>query len=292
MFNMLFYFIPLFILAIIATVSVFSLRGGKVTPVQRLSTKTVFKDRTAILTIIALAMTFVGNLPSILQYTYYLTLRLEGLIFILLELAPIVLLCLYFFIKSNNKNADRLVILTLASQALLGLTYNGTNIFSWGIKDIVNTPHNIIRFFNSFYLYTLSDIFSAFSIIAIIAASVLAFIGKSKNLLFKILLGIYAVFPVLNLLIFCIYSISSFINEELYLFLITVPSYNIGAILYTVVLWLVTQKQGISSFSLNSKAPKKITPEMQLTSLKEKFELGIITEEEYKAQRMEILNKI
>lgn len=281
--------IPILVFITIATI--FSLRkGSSANSIHKNSLSAMVKDRISLLSLIALLFTFIS-------YTYWFTwfipyrvnfsFDLYRLIVDLLsDLAPIVLLCLYFFIKHNNTNAYRLVILAMVSFFLID--------FQWYLKKIIRWPSEILWFFEAPSLYGICQVFNTLSIIALLITTILAFFGKTKTRIFTILLFINFASQVLWLIRFLVESFTFYVENQRYLELFTIPCGYIGAALFFIVLWLVAKNNELPKYFNKkiSKKPTTITPEMQLTALKEKFELGIMTEEEYKTQRMEILAKL
>lgn len=307
----------LLIIVAIAVATVFSLRNGSTAPLNCKGVlSTIHKDLVSLLALISLATTFLGELSWFLFYNYdwwydsdynyysylYFDVRfdLNSILSFLLALAPIVLLCMYFLMKQSNKNAYRLVILAIASKALIALTFNGNNYLLYGIECIVQAFYYITQIFDigSFndIRYCLSDIFEGLAIIATVVVALFAFLGKAKHKMFRYILIVCLTSVVLGLLEFFIGNIPYYMEEELYFCLFTAPCYYIGEALFLVVLWLFVTKNELPRFynknGLPRNNPKEITPEMQLIALKDKLELGIINEEEYKAQRADIISKL
>ena len=92
-------------------------------------------------------------------------------------------------------------------------------------------------------------------------------------------------------------SIEWYLEDELYLYLFTWPISILGTIALYVSLLLFGLKNRIPAIisvspEKEKKNAEKMTPEQSLRLLKEKLDLGMITEEEYKAQRTEIINNL
>lgn len=297
------------ILAFIAIATIFGLRkGNSANSIHKNSLSAMVKDRASLLSLIALLFTFVSNILWFIYYDrdylgygylygpYYLNFRFDlySVIGFLFEIAPIVLLCLYFFIKHNNTNAYRLVILATISNVLkvfLGFVL-------YGFTPIDELIAGIVLHFDvaslHYKVHMVLDILTHFYNIAIFITAILAFIGKTKNKFFAIMQILCFAFSILLLIDFCFTETEYYVQYQRYLYLLTLPCGHIGDALFFVVLWLVAKNNELPKYfdKKISKNLTTITPEMQLTALKEKFELGIITEEEYKTQRMEILAKL
>ena len=296
------------ILAFIAIATIFGLRkGNSANSIHKNSLSAMVKDRASLLSLIALLFTFVSSILWFIYYDcdylgygylygpYYLNFRFDlySVIGFLFEIAPIVLLCLYFFTEQNNKNAHKLVVLAMVSLVSLNLLFIFSN-FEWYFENIISLPRDILCLVTSPSLYDIYQIFSTLSTTAILVATILAFFGKTKTKIFTILLSICFTSELLWLIWFLVEDVTFHVKTQCYLYLLTFPCDHIGDALFFVVLWLVAKNNELPKYfdKKISKNPTTITPEMQLTALKEKFELGIITEEEYKTQRMEILAKL
>ena len=86
-----------------------------------------------------------------------------------------------------------------------------------------------------------------------------------------------------------------YISDQRYLYLFTVPMSILGYIGFYISLLLFGVKNKIPALIMSSsvkKADGKISPEQSLKLLKDKLELGMITEEEYQVQRAEIISKL
>lgn len=313
----------LLIIAAIAVATVFSLHNGSTSPLNCKGVlSTIHKDRISLLALISLVTTFLGSLNWLLfyydsyYYCYYryssvnsfgstvypyVYLNFSKIIGFLLNLAPIILLCLYFLMKQSNKYAYKLVILAIASKALIALTFNGTTNPLSGTNGILSIPFCIVRIFRNSYgfnyvMHNAISVLEGLAIIATVVAAILAFLGKANHKLFKYTLIVCFILIALNLLLFFIGYIPYFIERTLYFDLFAIPCYYIGEALFLVVLWLFVTKNELPRFAIKDglpkNNPKEITPEMQLIALKDKLELGIINEEEYKAQRAEIISKL
>ncbi|MBQ3201545.1 MAG: hypothetical protein IJB22_06455, partial [Clostridia bacterium] len=96
-------------------------------------------------------------------------------------------------------------------------------------------------------------------------------------------------------LILFISSISRYIEDGLYLYLFTWPLTIIGSVALYIALLLFCLNNKMSTVAIKVKREKsteKMTPEQLLKYLKEQLDLDMITEEEYQAQRAEIISKL
>jgi uncharacterized membrane protein len=96
-------------------------------------------------------------------------------------------------------------------------------------------------------------------------------------------------------LISYINSISDRINDGIYLYLFTSPLCIIGRVALYIALLFFCLNNEMSAVSIKVKREKnteKMTPEQLLKYLKKQLDLGTITEEEYQAQRADIISKL
>lgn len=82
------------------------------------------------------------------------------------------------------------------------------------------------------------------------------------------------------------------ISEGLYLYLFTWPLSIIGISALYIAILLFALKNNIPATKKEEKSTDKMSPEQSLRYLKERLDLGMITEEEYQAQRAEIISKL
>lgn len=200
-----------------------------------------------------------------------------GLISLLLTIAPIILLVLYIF-KFHSK---------LKATVLVPIIFG---IF--GLNTI----------FNFWFGYGYHGYFLFYCILnlAIIVCSVLAVISALKGFNKKI-------FIIIAMAVCLLYEALSFISvfssmyydieKSRYLYLFTSPMSIIGSITLYVALLLFALKNKIPSvLALSPEKEKaraeKMNPEQALKLLKDKLDLDMITEEEYQAQRADIISKL
>ena len=83
-----------------------------------------------------------------------------------------------------------------------------------------------------------------------------------------------------------------YISDGVYLYLFTWPLSIIGFSALYIAILLFVLKNNISSTKKKEESTEKMSIEQSLRYLKEKLDLDMITEEEYKAKRAEIINKL
>ena len=136
--------------------------------------------------------------------------------------------------------------------------------------------------------------------IPFIILGIVALISSLKGMSKKIPIILFTVIGVLGQLYsFVEYfqSITQYIEDGVYLYLFTWPVGILGAISLHIALFILCFKNRIPTLlPSSSKAEQNvgdgISPEQALRLLKEEFESGTITEEEYQAQRAEIISKL
>lgn len=203
-----------------------------------------------------------------------------NLISLLLTIAPIILFVLYLF-KFHSK---------LKATVLVPIIFG---IF--GLNAIFNLlfGYRYYRFVVHYGIYRIL-------VLAILVCSVLAVIsalkGFNKKIFIIIAMAVCLLYEALSLIDF--FSIMYYyIEESIYLYLFTSPMSIIGSITLYVALLLFALKNKIPSvLALSPEKERaraeKMNPEQALKLLKYKLDLGMITEEEYQAQRAEIISKL
>lgn len=203
-----------------------------------------------------------------------------SLISLLLTIVPTILLVLYIF-KFHSK---------LKATVLVPIIFG---IFG------LNTIFNFL-FGNGYYGYFLPYGIYRILDLAILVCSVLAVISALKGFNKKIFIIIAMSVCLLNeaLSLIGVFSIMHYyIEDSSYLYLFTSPMSIIGSITLYVALLLFALKNKIPSvLALSPQKEKaraeKMNPEQALKLLKDKLDLDMITEEEYQAQRAEIISKL
>lgn len=226
-----------------------------------------------ILSIIALVCAVLGCVP----YFYHLGKDLISLrpsfyyfIVLFLSLAPFILFVLYVFKLHNNLNSAILVPLIFGI-----LPLNLSKLGGYGSDSVI---------------YFILDLMMC-------AACVLAIISALKGFNTKIYIIISIAVCLLREVV-CFFSyLSNYMVYVVTLYSVSFLLCIIGTILLYLALLLFGLKNRIppiiSPSSEEEKARvKKMRPEQALEILKDKLDLGIITEDEYKTQRAEIIEKL
>ncbi len=244
----------------------------------------VLKGRTPI-TVLALISLLCTVLSSITYFAFYSNDELTfdfpsflSLISLALTLAPKVLLILYvvkFFKEFKATIVVPIIFGCVAASPLL--SFINTFVFGYEL-NVINLIMNLIPMV-TFTLATIS-----------------ALKGLSNK--------VFIIVPTaLGLALSALSLISLFSTFELYarwgytLYLFTQPVSIIASVTFNIALLLFGLKNRIPAILAVSpekekKNAEKMTPEQSLRLLKDKLDLGMITEEEYKAQRTEIINNL
>ncbi len=196
----------------------------------------------------------------------------------IIYLAPFVLFVIYILKFHNNYKATICVPITFGLVAFYPIFY--TVVYAlrgWGIyfRDLIFDIPIII----TFALLTISALKGMSKKVFVIIATVCGLLVEA-----------YSIINLFN-------SIEWYIEDEVYLYLFTWPVGIVGAILFYVAILLFGLNNRIPSIIAISpekekKNAEKMSPEQSLRLLKDKLELGMITEEEYQAQRAEIISKL
>lgn len=239
-----------------------------------------------ILALVALICTSIHCLDYFINYSfisynyfYFGFPNFYSFISLIFEIAPCVLLTLYVFKYRSKVKAPVLVPVLFAVIAV-------SNIF-----DSINL----------IYIYSGNIVKSILAICCLLAA------------IFFILSTLYALQILHNRKFIVVASAAGFLSQFLWLYdsiirwryFMPVTGINIlfwtmavvgGCALYCAILIFGLKNDmpavRFSSAKFSGAKAKEMTPEMALTVLKDKLELGIITEEEYKAQRAQIIEKL
>jgi uncharacterized membrane protein len=249
-----------------------------------------YKTPIIILALLALVFTVLSCITYFVYYHweynnchgfYELTVSFPGVFDLLsffIRIAPYVLLVIYLLKFHNEFKATVLVPVIFGLIAFEPLYYFVENlIYGYGI-------------------YFRDLIFDIPLIVAFALATINALKGFSKKafLIIAIVVGLLVEFwSIIDLF----QSIERYFEDELYLFLFTWSIGILGTIALYVSLLLFGLKNRIPAIisvspEKEKKNAEKMTPEQSLRLLKEKLDLGMITEEEYKAQRTEIINNL
>lgn len=235
-----------------------------------------------LLSIIALVCTVLSRISFFINYdfeningkrVYELTFSFPdfvALILLLVSIAPFILFVIYIFRFHNELKATVLIPIILG---LLPINF----MFGYG-RGL------------SFQIINL----------LILGACVLAVVsalkGFNKKLFIIILMSLCLLYNALSIISF-FQELDWYIEKSLYLYVFTLPLNIIGSTLFCISLLLFGVKNKIPSIiKLSPEKEKaraeKMNPEQALKLLKDKFDLGMITEEEYQTQRAEIISKL
>ena len=246
-----------------------------------------------VLSIIALICTILNRISYFFYYDdFRLTFRfpnIYSLISVLLTITPVILLVLYIF-KFHSK---------LKATVLVPIIF----VF-FGLESIFNLMYGIRydRFGYDLFDFRLSEIGHIFDW-AILVCSILTVIsalkGFNKKAFIIISMPICLLYEIIPLIILSesFQIMKYYINSSRYLYVFTSPMRIIGAIsLYSALLLFGLKNKIPPVLTLLPKKEKarveKMKPEQALKLLKEKLDLDMITEEEYQAQRAEIISKL
>lgn len=201
-----------------------------------------------------------------------------SILFLLLDLAPCVLLLLYIM-KFHGQ-------------------YKGTVLYPIVCGLIAGCPllSTILDGVRGYGLYWPNILISLAIIVPFTLLTINATKGLNKKVYTIVATSIGLVLQLLSVISMFI-SMDWYIEEEMYLYLFTVPMGIIGtAALYIALLLFGLNNRIPALVSLSPEKERqkteKMTPEQSLRFLKEKLDLGMITEEEYQAQRADIISKL
>lgn len=197
-----------------------------------------------------------------------------SLISLLISIAPFILFVIYIFRFHNELKATVLIPIILGLfplEILISFLFGGGSYSIWLIIDLL--------------------IFGA-----CVLAVVSALKGFNKKLFIIIPMSLCLLYNALSIISF--FSIMDYyIEDSMYLYVFTSPLSIIGSTLLYISLLLFGVKNKIPSIIALSPEKEraraeKMNPEQALKLLKDKLDLGMITEEEYQAQRAEIISKL
>ena len=214
-----------------------------------------------------------------------------SLLVALLVIASCVLLVLYM-VGEGKKKFDILMPLSLGATAL--------SLLLSLVVYLVNISKQIEQ--ASMYIFaeepSISVVYILFYLLAAIAFGVMTFFALKgiKNSIFIIISAVLGFLTV----VYGAYNI--FLDMDLYLWffpscIFTDIALLIGFAAFCTTFLLYGLNNGFSAIiGASAKAPQTdapaFDPEQELLALKEKLDLGMITEEEYKTQRSEIINRL
>lgn len=255
------------------------------------------KKTVVILLVISLVFSAISSINSFGYYFYSgsntFTLAygdiLDGLLSLILSIAPEILLLAYIF-KYNDAKGSRLVFFALLVIAISNLYSAVPILIIW--DQISHSPESLTLHLKYIILYIVYLI--TYSLAAISARKGL------KNKIFIIVpTGISLIFSAISL--FSLPgNINYYLETEQYLYIITSLAGTISAITLNIALLLFGLKNTITPITKKQKtkptngegANPTLDPEQALILLKSKLDNGLITEEEYQLQRAEIIKKL
>ncbi|MBE6618599.1 MAG: hypothetical protein E7626_02290 [Ruminococcaceae bacterium] len=247
------------------------------------------KTPITILTIISLILTVVCYVDVFTYYTYSndglreLHFSLFGynivdtifsILSYLLAIAPTIIFAIYIFKFYKQFRAE------LSIPVVLGLI---------AFNPLFVVIRNLVLGYG--FSSVLDMLVGLLIIVSFTLATISALKGLSKKIYIIVAIACGLLSDLVSFISFIGYT-TEYIENGLYLYLFTLPLELLGSVaLYIALLF----------FCLNNKMPvaikkekntEKMTPEQSLKYLKEKLDLGMITEEEYQVQRAEIINKL
>lgn len=241
-----------------------------------------------ILTIVSLILTVICSLDCFTYYTsgsddlwelkfsfgYGILDTIFSLLSYLISIAPVIVFAIYIFKFYKQFKSDVAIPISLGLIGFNPIYYFIRNvILGYGFSSILDILVDLII------------------IVSFVLATISALKGFSKKvyIIIAVACGVLSKFVSLTSFIGCI---SHYINDGLYLYLFTWPLAIIGSVALYIALLLFCLNNKMPVAIKKEKNTEKMTPEQSLRYLKEKLELGLITEEEYQAQRAEIISKL
>lgn len=253
-----------------------------------MNSKVKFKLKTPIiiLSIVALIFRIIGSITYFVDYEYIKYGEYEmnivfppfvSLISLIIGLAPIVLFLVYTFKFHKDFKA------TICVPIVFGL--------------IAFAPiYSIIEILIMGYGFYFADLINLIFITApFVLATISALKGFSKKSFTIIAFSISLLLCVHSII--RIYSNRYYLRSEPYIYLITSLCSILGTISFYTSLFLFAMNNRIPTILTPSpeyekKNSEKMSPEQSLRLLKDKLDFGMISEEEYQAQRADIISKL
>lgn len=246
-----------------------------------------FESPIIILSFVALALRIISSVSSFVNYNYVSYGEYEmniafpsfvSLISLIIALAPIVLFLIYVLKFHESFKA------TIFVPIVFGLI---------AFSPIYNMIKNLIMGYG-FYLSQL--IATLLIVVPFVLATISALKGLSKKS-FTITAFVVTLLICASSVIAMFLSTGHYLRNEQYIYLITSLCNVLGTILFYISLFLFAMNNRIPAILAPSpeqekKNVEKMSPEQSLRYLKERLDLGMITEEEYQAQRAEIISKL
>ncbi len=250
------------------------------------------------LSIIALICTVLSCAGYFFYYpSYELAVRpsyfwdLEDILSFILGLAPVVLLVIYLFKFHSKLKATVLIPIIFSIFVLCAID----DVLYLSLHMDISTVY--FTYYISFLPYGINCILPMAGLVCSILAVISALKGFNKKIFIIISMSLLLLCETLISFEIFIYDIEALIEHSLYLYILTTPLHSIGRISLYITLLLFGLKSKIPAIlSVSPEKGKakadKMNPEQALKNLKDKLDLGIITEEKYQAQRAEIISKL
>ncbi len=197
-----------------------------------------------------------------------------NLIFLLVSIAPFILFVIYIFRFHNELKATVLIPII------------------FGLLPINFLFGDSIYIYSNYVIILIGLLISGACVLAVISTLK----GFNKKLFVIIPMSLCLLCNALSIICF-LGGMEYYIEKSMYLYVFTSPLDIIGSTLLYISLLLFGVKNKIPSIIALSPEKEraraeKMNPEQSLKLLKDKFDLGMITEEEYQAQRAEIISKL
>lgn len=234
-----------------------------------------FKTPIIILSFVALIFSIISSIAYFVTYNYIsygehemniAFPSVDSLISLIIELAPIVLFLIYI-LKFHEKFKA-----TILMPVVFGLI---------AFAPIFSMIANLIAGYGFYFSNLIANLLI---IVPFVLATISALKGLSKES-FTIIAFVIYFLVCANSIIAMFSNIGYYLRSELYFYLITYACSVLETILFYLSLFL---------FAMNNRIPAILTlsPEQTLRLLKDKLDFGMITEEEYQAQRADIISKL
>lgn len=254
-----------------------------------MNSKVNFKFDTPIiiLSIVALVFRIINSISYFVDYDYNKYDEYEmnivfppfvSIISLIIGLAPIALFLVYIIMLYKDSQAGICVPIVFGLIAL---------------NPLFDFIRNLIMGYGFHFEYLIADLLYIAPFVLAIISALKGFSKKSLTII-----AFSAIFILDAISIISIFSnIEYYLRKELYIILITFLCGNIGTISFYISLFLFAMNNRIPAFlTLSSehknKNPEKMSPEQSLRLIKDKLDCGIISEEEYQAQRADIIRKL
>lgn len=254
-----------------------------------MNSKENFKLKTPIiiLSIVALVFIIISSITYFVDYDYIKYGEYEmnivfppfvSLISLIIGLAPIVLFLVYIFKFHKDFKA------AICVPIVFGLI---------AFNPIYNIISNRIMGYGFHFEYLISSLLSSAPFVLAIISALKGFSKKSLTIIAFSVSFIICVFSIIGIFL----NIGYYLSNELYITLITSLCGILGTISFCISLFLFAMNNRIPtlltfSSEHENKNPEKMSPEQSLKLIKDKLDCGIISEEEYQAQRADIISKL